>query len=57
MLKPETIKRERRRLRALLDSDTLARNQERYAYGMETALTWILGGCTWRPSTLIGEVE
>lgn len=65
MLKEDTIKREMRRLRKIIDernlrctlstkafmSDMIARE----AYGMECALQWVLGGCTWTPSGLVSK--
>ena len=57
MLKENTIKREMRRLRKIIDerleeagtSDLIGRE----AYGMECALQWALGGCKWTPSDTV----
>lgn len=62
MLKENTIKREMRRLRKIVEarsrvcdttekfmSDKIARE----AYGAECFAQWVLGGCTWTPSGII----
>jgi hypothetical protein len=53
MLKPETIKREMRRLQKMADSRALLEEEQREALHMLNALRWVLGGCTWRPSGIV----
>lgn len=61
MLKEQTIKREMRRLRKIIDerpreagtSDLTGRE----AYGAESALQWVLGGCTWTPAGLARKAD
>lgn len=65
MLKENTIKREMRKLRKIIDErnlrctlSTKALMTDRIAheaYGMECALQWVLGGCTWTPSRIVLE--
>ena len=53
MPKKETIRREMRRLRKIMDDQAMPEQVRREAYGMVNALQWALGGCTWRPSTVV----
>lgn len=67
MLKENTIKREMRRLRKIIDernvNDIATQKRTgiacpvdpitREAYGAECFGQWVLGGCTWTPSGLV----
>lgn len=60
MLKENTIKREMRKLRKIINEDkqhdAVTASIKDQAYGMESALLWVLGGCTWTPSGLVDEL-
>lgn len=53
MLKEDTIKKEMRRLRKIIDERRETTGPDdpvmTEAYGMECALQWALGGCDWTP--------
>lgn len=54
MLKPETIKREMRRLQQISDDLRAHEVTRRQALAMINTLRWVLGGCKWRPSGIVG---
>ena len=57
MLKEDTIKREMRRLRKIIEGrgeHAVVTDRVKYvAYGMESFGQWVLGGCDWTPSKVV----
>lgn len=57
MLKSETVRREMRRLQKIRGDLQNSVNVRCKALAMINTLRWVLGGCTWQPSSIVGVDE
>lgn len=52
MLAESTIRKQMRALRKIVDNRNRDDESSQGAYDMESALQWVLGGCSWTPCSL-----